>query len=95
MVFVIKVEKVISKGNLSQEVFQGRCNAYVQSLTDAAKKQEPIKIQKYITDNKLKVSQTPSGLYYIITKEGSGAKPASGDTAVVNYAVKSLARQSF
>jgi FKBP-type peptidyl-prolyl cis-trans isomerase FkpA len=95
MVFVIKVEKVIPKGNLSQEVFQGRCNAYVQSLTDAAKKQEPVKIQKYITDNKLKVMQTPSGLYYTITTQGSGAKPVPGDTAVVNYAVKSLAGKVF
>ncbi len=95
LVFVVKVEKVIAKGNLSDQVFQGRCNAYVQSLADMAKKQEPVKIQKYIADNKLKVNQTPSGLYYIITKEGSGTKPAAGDTAVVNYLVKSLAGKVF
>ncbi len=88
MVFVIKVEKVIPKGNLSQEVFMGRCNAYEQSLAAVSKKEEPIKIQKYIADNKLQMSKTDSGLYYVITKPGVGIKPADGDTVVVNYTLK-------
>jgi peptidylprolyl isomerase len=29
--------------------------------------------------------KTPSGIFYIITKEGSGAKPVAGETAVANY----------
>jgi FKBP-type peptidyl-prolyl cis-trans isomerase FkpA len=88
MVFVIKVEKVIPKGNLSQEVFMGRCNAYEQTLADVSKKQEPIKIQKYIADNNLKMDKTDSGLYYVITKGGVGGKPVEGDTVVVNYTLK-------
>ena len=87
-VYVIKVQKVIQKGNLSEQVFSGRYMAYVKSLSDEAKKQEPIKIQKYIADNKLKVSKTDSGLYYVVTKEGSGIKPVAGDTVVVNYTLK-------
>ena len=87
-VYVIKVEKVIAKGNLSDQVFQGREQAYAKSVMDAAGKREPAKIKSYIDKNNLKVTQTASGLNYVITKEGSGPKPATGDTAVVNYTVK-------
>lgn len=88
MVYVIKVEKVIAKGNLSDDVFKGRYMAYFKSMGDAAKKQEPIKMKKYITDNNLKVTTTASGLNYVITKEGTGPKPALGDSVVVNYVGK-------
>jgi FKBP-type peptidyl-prolyl cis-trans isomerase len=87
-VYVIKVEKVIPKGNLSDQVFQGRAQAYAKTIMDAAKKMEPAKIKNYIDKNNLKFSKTPSGLYYTKTKEGPGPKLASGDTAVVNYTVK-------
>jgi FKBP-type peptidyl-prolyl cis-trans isomerase FkpA len=87
-IYVIKVEKVIQKGNLSQQVFMGRCQAYVTSLMDASKKQEPAKIKKYIADNNLKVTTTASGLSYVITKESAEPKPAAGDTVSVNYVGK-------
>lgn len=93
IVYQIKVEKVISKGSLSDQVFQGRIQAYVKTQTDLMKKEEPVKIKKYIADSKLNVTQTPSGLYYVITSQGSGPKPAVGDTAVVNYTVKSIANK--
>ncbi|HEY2580724.1 MAG TPA: FKBP-type peptidyl-prolyl cis-trans isomerase [Mucilaginibacter sp.] len=87
-VYLIKVEKVIAKGNLSDQVFQGRAEAYVKSVIDVVKKAESGKIKSYVDKNNLKMSQTPDGLYYTITKEGSGPKPAQGDTAVLNYTVK-------
>jgi len=87
-VYVIKVEKVISKGNLSDQVFQGRAQAYAKSVMDGARKAEPARVKSYIDKNNLKVSQTADSLNYVITKEGSGPKPAVGDTAVVNYTVK-------
>src|SRR5258708_4052723 len=71
-VYVIKVEKVIPKGNLSDVVFQGRAQAYAKAIMDAAKKMEPAKIKTYIDKNNLKFSKTPSGLYYTKTKEGPG-----------------------
>jgi FKBP-type peptidyl-prolyl cis-trans isomerase FkpA len=95
MVYIIKVEKVIAKGNLSDEVFQGRCKAYMTSLGDLIKKREPVKIEKYIADNNLKVTKTASGLNYVVSKEGSGAKPAPGDTVVVNYVGKFLSGKVF
>lgn len=95
MVYVIKIEKVISKGNLSDEVFQGRLQAYVKTQTDQMVKEEPIKIKKYIADKKLTVTTTPSGLNYVITKEGTGPKPSVGDTVVVNYVGKTLTDKVF
>lgn len=90
IVYDVKIVKVIPKGNLTDDVFNGRLQAYLKGESDLMKKAEPIKIKKYITDSKLKFSQTPSGLYYIITQPGSGPTPAAGDTAVVNYTVKML-----
>ena len=54
---------------LSDEVFKGRIDAYIKTQTDAMKKQEPLKIKKYVDDNKLKLTTTPSGLLYVINKE--------------------------
>ena len=88
IIYEVKVEKVIAKGNLSDQVFAGRYGDYIKTLSEAAKKAEPVKIKKYIADNNLKVTQTASGLNYIITKQGSGIKPVPGDTVVVNYTVK-------
>ncbi len=91
-VYTVKIEKVISKGNLSDQIFNGRVQAYYTSVVDAAKKlaktTEPVKIKKYIDDNKLNVTKTDSGLYYVITKPGSGVKAVVGDTVVVNYTLK-------
>src|SRR6185312_6055142 len=75
---------------LTDEVFNSRLQAYLKTESDLMRKEEALKIKKYITDSKLKVTQTPSGLYYIITQPGSGPKPAPGDTVVVNYTVKML-----
>lgn len=89
----IKVIKVISKGNLSDQVFQGRVRDYIKTQSDLLKKEEPVKIKKYIDDNKLKLTKTPSGLYYSIESPGSGPKPAIGDTVVVNYTVKNTSNK--
>lgn len=85
VIYVLKVVKVISKGNLSDQVFAGRYQDYLKTIADAARKAEPTNIKKYIADNKLNVTKTDSGLYYVVTKQGEGAKPAPGDTVVVNY----------
>lgn len=87
-VYIIKVEKVISKGNLTDQVFQGREQAYVNTILDGLKKSEPVKLNKYIADNKLNVTKTDSGLFYQITKQGEGVKPVAGDTVVVNYTLR-------
>jgi FKBP-type peptidyl-prolyl cis-trans isomerase FkpA len=95
VVYVIKINKVIAKGNLSDQVFQGRYMDYMKSLADVAKKAEPVNVKKYIDDNKLNVTKTDSGLYYMVTKQGSGIKPVIGDTVVVNYTGRFLTGKAF
>lgn len=95
VVYVIKVEKVISKGNLTDEVFAGRYKDYLKSLSDFDKKAEPGKIKKYIDDNKLKTLSTASGLSYVITSPGTDPKPVLGDTVVVNYTGKFVTGKVF
>jgi FKBP-type peptidyl-prolyl cis-trans isomerase len=95
LVYIVKIDKVIAKGNLSDQVFQGRVQAYAKSLSDVAKNKEPIDIKKYIDDNKLKVTTTASGLNYVITTPGTGPLPAVGDTVVVNYTGRYLNGKAF
>lgn len=42
-------------------------------------------ITTYISDNKLSAKATGSGLYYVITSQGSGAQPNSTSSVTVNY----------
>jgi len=95
IVYEIKVEKVISKGNLSEQVFKGRYEAYLKSQADEMKKAEPIKIKKYIADKDLKVTTTPSGLNYVINTPGTGEKPQAGDTVAVYYVGRFLSGKVF
>ncbi|RYY36517.1 MAG: FKBP-type peptidylprolyl isomerase [Sphingobacteriaceae bacterium] len=85
IVYNIKVEKVIQKGKLTEQVFQGRISDYFKNLTEGVKKREPGIMAKYIADNNLKVTKTKSGLNYVITKPGSGPNIIAGDTAEINY----------
>ena len=88
-IFIIKVNKVIQKGKLDEKVFEGRVNDYyvktMNAIKDKAKAAQPVKIKKYIADNKLNVTTTASGLMYQITQMGTGEKPQNGDTVSVNY----------
>ena len=43
------------------------------------------KIEDYLADNNLTATSTPSGLYYIITAEGSGGHPNLNSTVTVRY----------
>jgi FKBP-type peptidyl-prolyl cis-trans isomerase FkpA len=88
IIYDIKVEKVFSKGKLTDQVFQGNITSYMKAQADVYKTQEPAKIKKYIADNKLNLTQTSTGLYYVITKPGTGPLPAVGDTMAVNYVGK-------
>lgn len=90
LVYTIKINKVIAKGKLSDQIFQGRVAAYAKSIADAQAGKEPGLIKKYIADNKLAVTQTADSLLYVVTTPGSGDTPAVGDTAVVNYTGKFL-----
>jgi FKBP-type peptidyl-prolyl cis-trans isomerase FkpA len=88
LVYALKIEKVIPKGKLTDQVFQGKISEYFKGVTEKVKGREPAKIQTYIEKNKLNVTKTASGLNYVITQPGAGDKPAVGDTVEVNYTGK-------
>ena len=95
LIYEVKVEKVIPRGNLTDPVFQGRVSEYFKAQGEAIKKEEPMKIKKFIDDNKLKTTTTASGLQYQITQPGTGANLVTGDTALVNYTGKLLNGKFF
>lgn len=95
LVYDLKIDKVIPKGTLTDEVFQRTVTTYLRGQAETVKKQEPAKIQKYIADNKLNALKTDSGLYYVITKEGNGPLIVAGDTAIVKYAGRLLTGKLF
>lgn len=95
LVYTIKVEKVIAKGKLSDQVFQTEITDYIKMQSLTFKKREPALISNYIAANKLDVKKTPDSLYYVITKPGTGPNAIVGDTAVVNYTGKLLNGKVF
>ena len=95
LIYNVKVEKVIAKGKQTDQVFQGIVTAYVKKEADAVKDQEPKDIQKYITDSKLNFTKTASGLYYFVSKPGTGALPAVGDSVSVDYIGKFIGGKVF
>jgi FKBP-type peptidyl-prolyl cis-trans isomerase FkpA len=88
VVYEVSVVKIIPRGKLSDSTFNNKITAYLKAQSAIIAKQEPAKISKYIADNKLTMTTTASGLNYVITKQGTGDKPKTGDTAVINYTVK-------
>jgi FKBP-type peptidyl-prolyl cis-trans isomerase FkpA len=89
IVYEIKVEKVIPHStNKNDTAWNGKIKKYMDGQTALMKKAEVGKFKKYIDDNKLVGITTPSGLFYTITKPGTGDKPAVGDTAEVFYVAK-------
>lgn len=95
LIYEIKVEKVIAKGNQSDPVFQAHVTDYFKAQSEIIKKKEPAKIKKYVDDKKLKTTTTASGLQYVIKTPGSGPNVAVGDTAVVNYTGRLLDGKLF
>lgn len=88
IVYEVKVDKVIPKGKMADTAFNSAITTYLKAQADVLKKAEPTKIKKYIDDNKLTGTTTPSGLFYTVTKPGTGDKPAVGDSVAVNYVGK-------
>jgi FKBP-type peptidyl-prolyl cis-trans isomerase FkpA len=77
----------------------------VQSLDEAiaernaaaakVKDEEVVNATKYITDHKLVLKTTVSGLKYVITKPSLKRKVLKGDTVLVNYAGRDLNDKVF
>lgn len=55
------------------------------SKDDSNKAQTEDDIIQYISDHNLDALKSSSGLYYVITKQGEGAKPNSSSNVTVSY----------
>jgi FKBP-type peptidyl-prolyl cis-trans isomerase len=92
--FTLKVAKVISADEHNKvmqkrmEEMQQQQVAMQAEMEKQMEIQKPIDeeiIKKYIADNKLKVTRTEAGLYYVITSAGSGDSPQTGQMVDVHY----------
>ncbi|PRD47934.1 FKBP-type peptidyl-prolyl cis-trans isomerase [Sphingobacterium haloxyli] len=83
--FKVKVRKHFKKGDLTDSAMYAQVDEYFKAEIETLKQAEEGKLANYIAKNKLDPKKTDSGLQYIVKEEGSGNKPALGDTVVVNY----------
>lgn len=95
MVYAIRVNHVIPKGDLTDSVWQEQVEKYIASEEEKAKNAEGGKIAKYIESNKLKTQKTASGLQYVFETEGKGPVARPGDTVEVNYTGRFLNGKVF
>ena len=86
LICAIKIERVQTLNDAMAER---------NKVIDSMKTAETTARNKYITDHKLALKTTASGLQYVITKPSLKAKPLAGDTVQVNYVGKFLDGKLF
>ncbi len=86
--FNVKVFKHFKAEGLTDSVLNAQIMEFYEEEKTKLRTAEVVKIEKYVSDNKLDPQTTASGLKYVITEEGTGEKPAPGDTVLVNYTGK-------
>jgi FKBP-type peptidyl-prolyl cis-trans isomerase FkpA len=52
-------------------------------------------IQEYMKSNNIKAEKTASGLYYVVTKKGTGENAKPGQRVTVNYTGRTLSNEVF
>jgi FKBP-type peptidyl-prolyl cis-trans isomerase len=95
LVYTIKIDKVIPKGKLNDSLFRGKIDEYLKAEMDLAKSSEAKKVKAYVASKSLKPTVSASGLNYVISNQGSGAKANVGDTVMVNYTGMFLSGKVF
>lgn len=90
LTFYIKAEKVMNE----QEAMMDQQTQMQAFMTKQNKTDEAV-IQKYIKDKGLQPQKTQSGLYYVITKPGSGVNAAPGKMVSVHYKGTTLDGKEF
>ncbi|MBI3519925.1 MAG: FKBP-type peptidyl-prolyl cis-trans isomerase [Bacteroidetes bacterium] len=75
----VKMVEIKTKKELDDN--QKKQEAEMAAMAEAEKP----KLDAYLADNKITTAPTASGLIFIETKKGSGAKPKAGDKVKVNY----------
>ncbi len=87
LIFEIELVKIMNLGEYDKymvELEQKERRAFEAHVKTQFVKDKKL-INEYALDNKLKTKRTPSGLSYVITKKGKGAKAKAGDQLKVSY----------
>ncbi len=79
----IKIHEIVSKADVEKE--RNEMMAKQQSMMEEAKANEAKDLEKYLSENNIKVKPTESGLYFITLKKGNGVKAENGKKVKVNY----------
>lgn len=92
--------KVVYEGGepaISVDEAQKLINDYLQELQSKAEAAARAEGESFLADNgkKENVLTTPSGLQYVIEKEGTGAQPTAEDEVTVHYTGKLLDGKVF
>ncbi|NWJ50719.1 MAG: FKBP-type peptidyl-prolyl cis-trans isomerase [Bacteroidetes bacterium] len=93
LLYEVQLVDIMSKAQYDKE--QDRLKK--KAITDAenAKKQEPELLKKYVSENKITVAPTASGLYYVELKKGTGKAAEKGKRVKVHYEGKLLNGKVF
>jgi len=85
--FEVEVLKILSEQEYDayMEDLERKEQAAYEAGIEAQFRTDKKLIQEYALENKLRTKRTASGLSYIITKEGKGAKAKAGDELEVTY----------
>lgn len=85
--FEVEVLKILSEQeyDVYMEKLERKEQAAYEAGIETQFRTDKKLIQEYTLSNKLRTKRTTSGLSYIITKEGKGAKAKAGDELAVTY----------
>jgi FKBP-type peptidyl-prolyl cis-trans isomerase len=83
LTFNAKLEKITSKAEADAE--RNKQMEEQKAMMAMRQNEEPKILAKYLEDKKISAKPTASGLYYIETVKGKGAKPKKGQWVKVNY----------
>ncbi len=81
--YEVKLQKITPKEEAEKEQKQKMEEQKV--MMELRKNEEPKELAKYVEENKISAKPTASGLIYVETVKGKGAKLKEGDVVKVNY----------
>ncbi|GAA4389845.1 FKBP-type peptidyl-prolyl cis-trans isomerase [Hymenobacter koreensis] len=87
MTLFVKVDAIQSQADAmaaQQKAMQEMQTKQMQHA-EQQKPKDAATIQEYVKKNNLTTQATPSGLHYVVTQPGTGAKPTQGQTVAVKY----------
>jgi len=84
--YYVKMIKVMNKEEMQKKQ---------EAHTSEQNMKDDQTLQQYFTENKITPSKTTSGLYYVISKKGTGENAKPGQKVTVNYTGKTLDGKSF